>query len=88
MRRSSVAGAQFLNLRVLSEHVGPASSGRVADPHTRETCRNLPLAKQTIDISGHASGENQGNLDSDEDNLLSNILYELRMKYVAASKNK
>ena len=60
--------------------------GELPDPNTRETCRNLPLAKQTIDILGMLERKTKGNLDGDEENLLSNLLYELRMKFVAASK--
>jgi len=57
--------------------------GELPDPHTQETGHNLPLAKQTIDILGMLQEKTQGNLAEDEENLLKNLLYELRMKYVA-----
>jgi hypothetical protein len=60
--------------------------GEIADPQTNEVHRNLPLAKQTIDILGMLKDKTAGNLTSDEENLLSNMLYELRMKYVAQAK--
>ena len=60
--------------------------GELPDPQTRQVTKNLPLAKQTIDILGMLKEKTKGNLDGEEENLLSNLLYELRMKYVAAKK--
>ncbi|MBU2550362.1 MAG: DUF1844 domain-containing protein [Proteobacteria bacterium] len=60
--------------------------GDLADPMTGQTSVNLPLAKQTIDILGMLEAKTRGNLDDEETNLLSNLLYELRMKFVAAGK--
>ena len=62
--------------------------GELADPNTGQTCHNLPLAKQTIDILAMLQTKTEGNLDTEEENLLKNMLYELRMKYVAAVKRK
>ena len=62
--------------------------GELPDPQTREVHKNLPLAKQTIDILGMLRDKTKGNLDGDEENLLSNLLYELRLKYVAAKKGQ
>jgi hypothetical protein len=61
--------------------------GEIAEPSSRRICRNLPLAKQTIDILGMLKKKTVGNLDAEEDNLLTNLLYELRMKYVTAVKD-
>lgn len=60
--------------------------GELPDPQTRQVSKNLSLAKQTIDILGMLQEKTKGNLDGEEENLLSNLLYELRMKYVAARK--
>ncbi len=60
--------------------------GLEADPSTGRRAANLPFAKQTIDILGMLQEKTKGNLDGEEENLLSNLLYELRMKYVAARK--
>ena len=43
---------------------------------------HLPLAKQTIDILGMLEEKSQGNLSTDEENLLKNILHDLRLMYV------
>ncbi|UCD89304.1 MAG: DUF1844 domain-containing protein [Desulfobacterales bacterium] len=56
--------------------------GVIEDPVTGEKAKNLPLAKQTIDILGMIEEKTKGNLTEDEAAMLKNILYELRMLYV------
>ncbi len=56
--------------------------GLIEDPSTGQKTKNIPLAKQTIDILGMLEEKTGGNLTQDEDNILKNILYELRMLYV------
>lgn len=48
--------------------------------------KNLPLAKQTIDIVEMLQEKTQGNLTDDEAKLLRQLLYDLRLRYVAARK--
>lgn len=56
--------------------------GAIEDPGTGQKSKNLPLAKQTIDIIGMLEEKTKGNLTDDEAAMLKNILYELRMLYV------
>jgi len=56
--------------------------GVMDDPSTGKKARNLPIAKQTIDILGMLKEKTQGNLTDDEANMLKHILYDLRMIYV------
>ncbi len=56
--------------------------GIIEDPMTGITEKNLSLAKQTIDILGMLDEKTRGNLDEDEEMMLKNILYDLRMMYV------
>ncbi|MBN2108372.1 MAG: DUF1844 domain-containing protein [Deltaproteobacteria bacterium] len=60
--------------------------GDIPDPATNQTQRNLPLAKQTIDILGLLKEKTVGNLARDESQLLETLLYDLRMRYVAELK--
>jgi hypothetical protein len=53
-----------------------------------ETRRNLPLAKQTIDLLAMIQVKTKGNLEDGEEQLLSALLYDLRIKYVDALKQK
>ncbi len=63
--------------------------GKIENPATGEKEENLPLAKQTIDILSMLEEKTKGNLTKDEETLLKNILFELRMIYVKEmDKNK
>jgi len=44
--------------------------------------KNLPAAKQTIDILNMLNEKTKGNLDKNESSLLQGVLYELKMRYV------
>lgn len=56
--------------------------GVINDPATGQKVKNLALAKQTIDIMGMLEEKTRGNLTEDEESMLKNILYDLRMIYV------
>jgi hypothetical protein len=56
--------------------------GAIEDPSTGQKTKNLPMAKQTIDILSMLEKKTDGNLDNEEKNLLKNILYDLRLMYV------
>jgi len=59
--------------------------GEIQDSITQQLAKNLPLAKQTIDLIGMLEEKTRGNLTSDEGKILENILYDLRMRYVKAT---
>ena len=56
--------------------------GVMEDPSTGKKVKNLPIAKQTIDILGMLQEKTRGNLDDNEEKMLKNILYDLRMIYI------
>ena len=60
--------------------------GDIPDPATNLTQRNLPLAKQTIDILGILNEKTVGNLVREVSQLLESLLYDLRMRYVEELK--
>lgn len=62
--------------------------GDFQDPVTKEATRNLPAAKQTIDILSILKTKTEGNLDAQERHMLDTILYELRMRYVKEMTGK
>ena len=62
-------------------HLGEGPEGAVGNP-------NLPLAKQTIDIVALLQSKTRGNLSGEEERLLEGILYDLRMRFVAATRRK
>jgi hypothetical protein len=59
--------------------------GLIDDPATGQRAKNLPLAKQTIDMLVMLEEKTKRNLTDDEEKILTNILYELRMLYVKAT---
>jgi hypothetical protein len=61
--------------------------GLVQDPETGQPAEpNLPVARQTIDTLELLQEKTRGNLDDDESKLLQNLLTELRMRFIDASK--
>ncbi len=62
--------------------------GEAPHPDTNRTEKNLPLARQTIDLIALLEEKTKGNLTGDEERLLHQILYDLRMRYVELSKQK
>ncbi len=59
--------------------------GEIEDPFTRKQSKNLPIAKQTIDLIGMLREKSKGNLTSEEEKLLDSVLFDLRMRYVKAA---
>ena len=47
--------------------------------------KDLALAKQTIDILGLLKEKTGGNLTDEEQELIDNLLYDLRLRYISAS---
>lgn len=60
--------------------------GVLDNPSTGKKEKNLSLAKQTIDILCMLEEKTRGNLSKDEDLMLKNILYDLRIIYVKEMK--
>lgn len=48
----------------------------------------LPLARQTIDLLALLQEKTQGNLTGAEERVLTQALYDLRLRYVEVSKSK
>ncbi|MBM4306624.1 MAG: DUF1844 domain-containing protein [Deltaproteobacteria bacterium] len=59
--------------------------GEIEDPFTQKKSKNLPAAKQTIDLIGMLREKTKGNLTSEEDKFLEQVLFDLRMRYVNAA---
>ncbi|HLW69779.1 MAG TPA: DUF1844 domain-containing protein [Candidatus Binataceae bacterium] len=59
--------------------------GEIVDPQAGGPQVDLPAAQQLIDIVGMLKDKTRGNLDQNEQALIDEILFELRMKYVERS---
>ena len=75
----------FINLIFSLSTSALIQLGEIQDPVTQQLAKNLPLAKQTIDLIGMLKEKTKGNLNSDEEKVVQNILYDLRMRYVKAA---
>jgi hypothetical protein len=64
--------------------------GEAPHPDDGETAsaatRNLPLARQTIDMLGMLQDKTKGNLTGSEERLIDQVLYDLRLRFVEVSK--
>jgi hypothetical protein len=47
---------------------------------------DLPMARQTIDMLGILEEKTRGNLSGEEERLLSQVLYDVRLRYVQKAK--
>jgi hypothetical protein len=73
----SVLGSAFVHL------------GDAPDPETGVGAEpNLLLARQDIDLLALLQEKTKGNLDGEEERVLSQGLYDLRMRYVEVAKRK
>jgi hypothetical protein len=62
--------------------------GEIPNPVTQLKEQNLNQAKLIIDTLAMIKGKTQGNLSAEEDSLIDNVLYELRMQYVSKIKGE
>ena len=59
--------------------------GEIEDPASKQAEKNLPLAKQTIDLIGMLQEKTKGNLTPEEQKLMENILFDLHTLVVGFS---
>jgi hypothetical protein len=57
--------------------------GEIPNPVSNKKEENLPQAKFIIDTLDMLKEKTKGNLSTEEDSLLDNMLYDLRMRYVS-----
>ncbi len=62
--------------------------GELEHPDAGGPRKDLPLAKHTIDILEMLDQKTKGNLTPAEEKLMTSLLYDLRLRYVEASKTK
>ncbi len=58
------------------------SLGAIPDPNTGKMEKNLPMAKQTIDLLAILRDKTRNNLTQEEEILFDHLLYDLRMVYI------
>jgi hypothetical protein len=58
--------------------------GRIPNPITKQSLKNLPTARHFIDTLDMLEAKTQGNLTTEEQRLLEEIQHQLRTMYVEA----
>jgi len=61
--------------------------GEIGDPQTGRKTVDLDLAKNAIDTLALLKEKTRGNLSSDEGELLTRVVYELKMRFVQVCKD-
>ena len=80
-------GISFAAFVLSLAHTAAVHFGDIPDPVTGQpAAANLQAAQQMIDILALLEAKTRGNLSAEERQLLDQILYELRMRFIEASK--
>ncbi|HEY4014647.1 MAG TPA: DUF1844 domain-containing protein [Polyangiaceae bacterium] len=77
----------FATFIVSLSHSALVALGDAPNPETGNFDKSLPLARQTIDLIAVLEDKTKGNLSGDEERLIAQILFDLRMRYVELSKS-
>jgi len=84
---SNASGINFASFVLSLVHTAAVHFGDVADPTTGERhAPNLQLAQQMIDILAMLEEKTRGNLSAEERQLIDQVLYELRLRFVEVSR--
>jgi Domain of unknown function (DUF1844) len=78
----------FATFIISLSHSALMHLGEAPDPDTGRVERNLPLARQSIDLIAMLEEKTRGNLGGEEERLIAQVLYDLRMRFVEQSKGK
>ncbi len=62
--------------------------GEIADPATGEKLIDFSLARHAIDTLALLQEKTKGNLDGDEEEMLKNILYDVKIRFVQVVKDR
>ena len=74
--------ALFLQLLLGLQQAAMVALGKLMNPVTGKIERNLEAARNTIDTLAALATRTQGNLESDEQRLVTQVLTDLRMNYL------
>ena len=74
--------ALFLQLLLGLQQAAMVAMGKLMNPVTGKIERNLEAARNTIDTLSAIANRTQGNLESDEQRVLTQVLTDLRMNYL------
>ena len=86
-REGEDEGISFAAFVLSLAHTAAVHFGDIPDPATGQPAElNLPAAQQMIDILSLMERKTRGNLTAEERQLIEQILYELRLRFVGAQQ--
>lgn len=74
--------ALFLQLVLGLQQSAMMALGKLMNPLSRKIDRNLEMARDTIDTLAALEARTKGNLEPDEQRVLTQVLTDLRMNYL------
>jgi hypothetical protein len=87
--RSEQTGLSFAAFVLSLAHTAAVHFGDIPDPARGAAgTPNLPAAQQMIEILALLEQKTRGNLTAEERQLLEQVLYELRLRYLDAQKGQ
>lgn len=78
----------FTTLILSLSHSALMHLGDAPDPASGGLNVSLPLARQSIELIAMLQEKTRGNLSGDEERMLSQALFDLRMRYVEVTKSR
>ena len=85
---ADLPAVDFTTFVVSLSHSALLHLGDAPHPQNGKSVVDLPLARQTIDLLSLLQEKTHGNLTGAEERVLSQALYDLRLRYVEVSKSK
>jgi hypothetical protein len=82
----ALPGIDFSTFVLSLSHSALVHLGDAPSPEGRPQERNLPLARQTIDLLAILQEKTKNNLTGEEERLLDQVLLDLRLRFVEVSK--
>ena len=90
MSNEALPTIDFMTLVVSLSQTALVHLGEVIDPEPGggpgTPALDLPMARQTIDLLGVLQEKTKGNLTGDEERLLDQVLYDLRLRFVEVAR--
>jgi uncharacterized protein DUF1844 len=80
--------ASFVTLAMSIASSAAMSLGLAPDPHTNKTKINVELARFNIDLLDMLQTKTKGNLGKEEQDFMTQVLADLKLKFVEVSKNE
>lgn len=81
-------GIDFATFVLSVSHSALVNLGDAPNPIDGRRDQNLPMARQTIDLLALLEQKTNGNLTGEEERVLQQALYDLRLRYVEVNRQR